>query len=104
MKLVARNIENWKYFQKLFEGFTLHVTRFTIMVGEPVTKQELEELLGESQQVIIEAVDYKFQDIEKHLMRIEDSLDKTYGAILERHDSLLVKIARKLGLEEELEP
>lgn len=74
------------------------------MVGEPVTKQELEELLGESQQVIIEAVDYKFQDIEKHLMRIEDSLDKTYGAILERHDSLLVKIARKLGLEEELEP
>ena len=74
------------------------------MVGEPVTKQELEELLGESQQVIIEAVDYKFQDIEKHVMRIEDSLDKTYGAILERHDSLLVKIARKLGLEEELEP
>ena len=74
------------------------------MADTPVTKQELEELLGESQQVIIEAVDYKFQDIEKHLMRIEDSLDKTYGAILERHDSLLVKIARKLGLEEELEP
>jgi len=73
------------------------------MVGEPVTKEELEELLGESQQAIIEAVDYKFQDIEKHLMRIEESLDKTYGAILERHDSLLVKIARKLGLEEELE-
>lgn len=73
------------------------------MADTPVTKHELEELLGESQQAIIEAVDYKFQDIEKHLMRIEESLDKTYGAILERHESLLVKIARKLGLEEELE-
>ena len=73
------------------------------MANEPVTKEELEELLGESQTAIIEAVDYKFQDIEKHLMRIEESLDKTYGSILERHESLLTKIARKLGLEEELE-
>lgn len=73
------------------------------MANEPVTKKELEELLSESQQAIVEAVDYKFQDIEKHLMRIEDSLDKTYGKILERHESLLTKIARKLGLEEELE-
>ena len=72
------------------------------MSKEPVTKDELEELLGESQQSIIEAVDYKFQDIEKHLMRIEESLDKTYGRILERHESLLTKIARKMGLEEEL--
>ena len=72
------------------------------MLGESVTKKELEELLGESQQAIIEAVDYKFQDIEKHLMRIEESLDKTYGRILERHESLLTKIARKLGLEGEL--
>ncbi len=73
------------------------------MPGESVTKEELEELLGESQQAIVEAVDYKFQDIEKHLMRIEESLDKTYGRILERHESLLTKIARKLGLEGELE-
>ncbi|TSC68377.1 MAG: ribonuclease III, partial [Parcubacteria group bacterium Gr01-1014_66] len=29
------------------------------------------------------------QFIEKHLMRIEESLDKTYGTILERHESLL---------------
>ncbi|MDO8557757.1 MAG: hypothetical protein Q7S09_01015 [bacterium] len=72
------------------------------MLGESITKKELEDLLGESQQTIIEAVDYKFQDIEKHLMRIEDSLDKTYGRTLERHESLLTKIARKLGLEEEL--
>ena len=56
-----------------------------------------------SQQSIIEAVDYKFQDIERHLMRIEESLDKTYGRILERHESLLTKIARKLGLEEDLQ-
>ena len=73
------------------------------MADTPVTKSELEELLGQSQQAIVEAVDYKFQDIEKHLMRIEESLDKTYGAILERHEGLLAKIARKLGLEEELE-
>lgn len=59
--------------------------------------------MGESQQVVIEAVDSKFQDIEKHLMRIEESLDKTYGRILEKHDNLLTKIARKLGLEAELE-
>lgn len=71
-------------------------------MSEPITRDEMEELLGESQQAIIEAVDYKFQDIEKHLMRIEDSLDKTYGKILERHESLLTKIARKLGLEEDL--
>ena len=73
------------------------------MANEPITKKELEELLGESQQSIIEAVDYKFQDIERHLMSIEESLDKTYGRILERHESLLTKIARKLGLEGELE-
>lgn len=73
------------------------------MPQEPVTKDELEKLLGESQQSIIEAVDYKFQDIEKHLMRIEESLDKTYGRILERHESLLAKVARKLGLEGDLE-
>jgi len=72
-------------------------------MAEPVTKNELEELLGESQQAIIEAVDYKFPDIEKHLVNIEESLDKTYGKILERHETLLMKIARKLGLEEELE-
>jgi len=73
------------------------------MSSEPVSKEELESLLGESQQVIIEAVDYKFQDIEKHLMRIEESLDKTYGTLLEKHDALLTKIAHKLGLDEELE-
>lgn len=72
------------------------------MAGEPITRKEIEELLGESQQTIIEAVDYKFGDIEKHLSRIEESLDGTYGRILERHESLLMKIAQKLGLEEEL--
>jgi hypothetical protein len=70
---------------------------------EPVTKEELDELLGDSQQAIIEAVDFKFQDIERHLVTIEESLDKTYGRILERHEMLLIKIAKKLGLEEGLE-
>jgi hypothetical protein len=73
------------------------------MAGEAVTRKEMEDLLGESQQVIIEAVDHKFQDIERHLMNIEESLDKTYGKILERHESILTKIAKKLGLEEELD-